>query len=246
MIPVQDIIQRMASALDAENSDRYTFDEDYKPAINTSVEWIQSVFNKAFSENKLSEESLIDLVRTIIYQTSSFSRVYIDESAIGFNVWSILKINPKPLLFPDGAVITPTAPLDSLYRPDLIFVKSEYSAKRLTTEQWENAQKNTFEQGNNVLTGTLTSYSYLPFSNYQPGKPEVEISPSIPNEFVGLQLLKYPTPIQNISDSVEFPKNLINLVVQKALNFISFKQGDQTNLYMVTTRDISTLVQLMA
>jgi hypothetical protein len=246
MIAVNDIVSRIASALDAENSDRYTFNEDYAPAINTSVEWIQTVFNKAFSENKLSEESLQDLVRTVVYQTSSISRVYIDQSVLGFDVWSVLKINPEPFIFPEGAVVTPTAPLDSLYREDLIFLKSDYSAKRLTTEQWEGSKKNIFELGNNSMIGSFKTYSYLPYSDYQGGKPELEISPSIPNQFVGIQLLKYPTPISLETDNVEYPKNLINLVVQKALNFISFKQGDQTNLYSVSSRDIQVLVSLMA
>lgn len=246
MIAVNDIVSRMASALDAENSDRYTFEEDYKPAINTSVEWVQTVFNKAFSENKLSEESLQDLIKTVIYQTSSLSRINLNAVNLNFSIWSILKVNPEPIIYPSGSVVTPTDPLVSIYRPDLIFVGSEYSATRLTTEQWESSQKNIFQPGNERLLNSFKSYSYLPYSEYQGGFSEIEIHPNIPNQFVSVQLLKYPTPISLETDSVEYPKNLINLVVQKALNFISYKQGDQTNLYTVTSNDIGTLVSLMA
>jgi hypothetical protein len=82
-------------------------------------------------------------------------------------------------------------------------------------------------------------------SSYDSQGPEVEIRPSVADEFVAITYLKYPTPITDPSDNIEFPKVLINLVVDKALNFISRKQGDQTNLYSVTQQDISTLVQLM-
>lgn len=251
MISVQSIVERIEATLDAEGSDRYTFDQDYKTAINSSVEWLQSVFNKAFADKKLSEENLQDLVRTVVYQTSAFSRVKLDPVDLGFEIWTILKVNPQPSLFPADASITPQAnEFDSLYRDDLSYIKSIYSAARLTTEQWENSHQNIFEPGNERLGGSFKRYAYLNYSNYSSSSyttaPEIEIQPAIPNQFTGVQLLKYPTPVNLVSDNVEFPKTLLNLVVQKALNFIAFKQGDQTNLYSVTTRDIQTLVQLMA
>lgn len=250
MISVQSLVDRMESLLDAEGSDRYTFQNDYKPAITSSVEWLQSVFNKAFADKKLSEENLQDLIRSVVYQTNSFSRVKLDATNLGFKVWSILKVNPEPQVFPANSIVDPVANLyTSKFRPDLSFIKSNFSASRLTTEQWENAHQNIFEAGNSFMNGSLKTYAYLNYSNYSSSSyltgPEIEIQPEIPNEFVAFQLLKYPTPILLITDSVEFPESLTNLVVQKALNFISVKQGDQTNLYAVTSKDIMNLVQLM-
>lgn len=250
MIAVQSLVDRMESLLDAEGSDRYNFENDYKPAITSSVEWLQAVFNKAFADKKLSEENLQFLIRTVIFQTNSFSRIKLDTTTLGYKIWTILKVNPEPKVFPTTAVIDPvTNPYDSKFRPDLSYIKSDFSASRLTTEQWENSHKNIFEAGNTFMGGSLKTYSYLNYSNYSSSLylsgPEIEIQPEIPNQFVGVQLLKYPTPVQLITDSVEFPESITDFVVQKALNFISVKQGDQTNLYAVTSKDISNLVQLM-
>lgn len=251
MISVQSIVDRVESILDAEGSDRYTFNEDYKYAINSSVEWLQSVFNKAFADKKLTEENLKDLIRVAVYQTNAYSRVRLDDPSLGLFIWSILKINPKPSVYPDNATVDILAEdYLSKYRDDVSFIKSNFSAKRLTTEQWEESNDNIFEAGNSKMLESFINYAYLnpqdyTSSSYAPGGAEVEVKPSVPNEFIAVTFLKYPTPIDLITDEIEFPKSLLNLVVQKALNFISMKQGDQTNLYAVSTRDIQTLVQLM-
>jgi hypothetical protein len=251
MISVQSIVTRIESILDAEGSDRYTFEQDYRPAINSSVEWLQAVFNRAFADKKLSEESLRDLIRSVIYQTNAYSRVRLDDPNLGYSIWSILKVNPKPVVYPANATVN-TLPNDysSAFRADVSYIKSEYSAKRLTTEQWEESNTNIFEAGNTTFLNKFQKFAYLnpqnyTSSSYQTGGAEIEVRPEIPNEFVGVTVLKYPTPVNLITDNVEFPETLLNLVVQKALNFISMKQGDQTNLYAVSTRDVTTLVQLM-
>lgn len=249
MISVQTVIERIESVLDAEGSDRYTFTEDYGPAINSAVEWIQAVFNKAFADKKLTEEDLKELVKTTIFQTNQFSRIYLDQ--MNDDIWSLLRINPEPTVHPSDATITAqNNPEDSLWRQDLSYIKSKYSAKRLTLEQWEENVDNIFEAGNERMLNSFKSYAYLNFSNYASSGynvvgPEVEIRPEIPNEFVGVTYLKYPTPVTSENDSLELPKSLTNLVCLKAENFISFKQGDNTNLYMVTTKDVADLVQLM-
>ena len=250
MIAVQSIIDRMESALDAEGSDRYTFARDYKSAINSSVEWLQAVFNKAFGEKKLSEENLRDLVRVAVFQASEYSRINTD--LLPDSIWSLMRVNPEPKLNVENpSIITPNTPEQSFYRDDLSYVSSPVSgAKSLTLEQWEENRLNIFEAGNEVFKNDFKSYAYLNYADYQSlgydaGGPEIEIRPSVAKSFVGITYLKYPTPVQSENDNIEFPKVLINLVVEKALNFISKKQGDQTNLYSVTQQDISTLVQLM-
>jgi len=250
MIAVQSVIDRIASALDAEGSDRYTFIRDYKPAINSAVEWMQAVFNQAFGEKKLSEENLRDLVKVAVFQASEYSRVNTD--LLTDSIWTILRVNAEPVLNIDNPTLIPTtSPEQSFYRDDLSYISSDKKKKKkLTLEQWENNVKNIFEAGNTTLLNDFKQYAYLNFADYQSnsynaGGPELEIRPSIAKSFVGITYLKYPTPIQASTDDIEFPKVLINLVVQKALNFISIKQGDQTNLYGVTQQDVATLVQLM-
>jgi hypothetical protein len=241
----------MRAVLDAENSDRYRFEQDFRPAINSSVEWLQAVFNKAFAEKKLTEENLRELIRTVIYQTNSFSRIYFNEADLGFKIWSVMRINPEPVIYPDGATITATStPEESVYRDDLTYRRSKYSAKRLTLEEWEETGDNIFEAGNSRLLNSFKSYAFLGWVNYtssgySAGGAETEIRPEVINDFVGVTFLKYPTPINLISDSIEFPDVLTDLIYTKALNFISFKQGDQTNLYNVTAQDVNTLIPLM-
>jgi len=249
MISVQSVIDRMEFILDAEDSDRYTFENDFKPAINSSVEWLQAVFNKVFSDKKLSEEDLEELIKVAIFQTSQFSRFNMEQ--MDDPVWSVLKINPEPVLYPENPDITVQSnPFDSLWRPDLMFVKSKYSAKLLSTEQWEDNVDNIFEAGNEKLLNSFKSYAYLNFTNYSSttsniGAPEIEIRPEVKNGFISVTYLKYPTPINSVTDNIEFPESLINLVYNKALNFISWKQGDNTNLYSVSDKDVMTLVKLM-
>lgn len=249
MISVQTIIDRMNFVLDAEDSERYTFENDFKPAINSSVEWLQAVFNKAFAEKKLTEEDLKELIKVTVFQTSQFSRVHLDS--ISDSIWTILKVNPEPELFPKKPQLLPYSnPQQSIHRGDLLYVKSKFSAKLLSTEQWEDNVDNIFEAGNERLLNSFKSYAYLNYSTYESTSntskgSEIEIRPEIPNQFVAVTYLKYPSPISSINDSVEFPENLINLVYEKALNFISWKQGDQTNLYTVSGQDVMMLVKLM-
>ncbi len=249
MISVQAVIERLESVLDAESSDRYTFERDFKHAINSSVEWLQAIFNKAFAEKKLSEEDLKELVKVVVFQTNQFSRINLDQ--INDSIWSLMRVNPEPTLYPaEPAITASTNPEDSLWRQDLSYIKSKYSCKLLSLEQWEENVDNIFEAGNERLLNSFKSYAYLNFASYASSaydvpNPEIEIRPEIINGFVGVTYLKYPTLITADTDNIEFPKSLTNLVWEKAANIISYKQGDQTNLYSVTDRDINILVGQM-
>ena len=248
MIPVQTIVDRVTSILDAEGSDRYLFDQDFKPAINLTKDWVVAVFNKAFADKKLSEENLKELVKTKIWTTSTFSRVHIDPSVV--NVWSILGIKPKPTVYP--AASTPTVgvnPDTSTLELDVSYISSDFSARRLTVEEWNENKNNVFEAGNNILTTSFTEYAYLNQGDYSSTNytttGEIEIRPNIPTEFIAITYLRYPSDITVIGDSIEFPQTLTDLIVNKVLNYISFKQGDQTNLFSVSGAEVATLVKLM-
>jgi len=248
MIAVQKIIERMDSFLDAEGSDRYTFERDYKAAINSSVEWLQSVFNRAFADKKLTEENLRDLIKVKVYQTSKYSRVNLNLS--GDSIWSIMKVTPEPSLNISSPALFPYSSDDeSFFRPGISYTGSGKPCKKLSMEQWEEKEDNIFEAGNNKLLNSFKSYAYLNFADYSSTTyssiQEIEIRPSIAEEFVAVSYLKYPTPVKLETDSVEFPESLTNLVYQKALNFVSYKQGDQTNLYSVTDKDVNSIVRLM-
>jgi hypothetical protein len=248
MIPVQTIVDRVTSILDAEGSDRYLFDQDFKPAINLTKDWVVAVFNKAFADKKLSEENLKELVQTKVWTTSTFSRVRIDPSVV--NVWSILGIKPKPTVYPASSVPTVGASPDtSTLELGVSYISSDFSARRLTVEEWNENKNNIFEAGNNISTISFTEYAYLNQGDYSSinytTAGELEVRPEVPTEFVAITYLRYPADITVIGDSLEFPQTLTDLVVNKVLNYISFKQGDQTNLFSVSGQEVATLAKLM-
>ena len=247
----QEVVNRGLSALDAEGSDRYLFDQDFKPAINYANEWMVSAFNKIFATTKLSGESLRELVKIKVFQANNFSRIAFNEAAVNQKLWSVLAIFPNPVVTPFYSP-TPNANLAlSQYLPLLSHVSGQSCTNRMTLEQWNDNQKNVFAAGNNDLIGDLNEYAYLDFMDYSssgytnPGTFELEVRPSVANKLVSIAYLKKPNEVSLISDSIEFPDSMMDIILEKMLNFISWKQGDQTTLYLVTDRDIARLSGLI-
>jgi len=245
LIQVSQIISRVESALDAEGSDRYKFDQDYKPAINGAIEFLISVFNKAFSDNKLTEENLRELVYTRVWQTSKYSRIYFDTADIGGEIWTLIRVSPEPTLDPVTEPLDNATPEESLYVPDVVFVRSRYAANRLTFEQTAESERNIFVDGNDSFSNDFKSYAYSNFNN-NAGKAEIEIRPAIDNQFVAVTYLLRPSVIESESDTISFPESMTTLLVKQVLNYISTKQGDGTTLYSITEKDVSELVSVMS
>lgn len=428
-IAAQTIIDRIRRVgLDAEGSDYYTDTEDLIPAINAAIKWLVSVINIGFASNKLSEETFRELVKVKIFQANDFSRIMIDPTIIGHDVWTILAVYPKPTtnqsasaipctgtnVYTDGdngsmetdisglntftgdalikssdqasagsfsakftsgvnasttfgstgrkmigtdagvsltkglsyemtakvyipsgqttelpsasagrriqiimdaaatgkfssetvvsrwdfklnnfnqfvelktkatAAVSATAfpeihqalfdtgsggiiytdeivfkcvasAEDSFFIDNISFLSSEYSAKRLTSEEWNENRGNPFAAGNTIQTPAtcpeLATYAYKNFADYTsttyniPVSREIEVRPSVADELVGIEYLKVPNTVTLAADTIEFPTAFENLIYEKALNFISFKQGDNTTINSVTNADLNLLVQ---
>ena len=245
MIPVATIVSRLEAMLDAEGFDHYGFDEDFKPAINYAQEWLMQLYTRVLGQRKFSEEMLRELTYTRVWYTSLYSRVHFDSSDIGGEMWTILVVYPEPVKI--GAW-TPPSPYNQLvsYLTTFVYRKSNYSAKKTGLEKINLNIGNTFSQGNEVVTGDLKSYAYLPIVNYGLGNniSEIEIIPDYPTNYVAISYLLQPADITLLSDNVLFPKVLLPLIVNKAAQFISTKQGDKTSLYAVTDADTKALIQL--
>lgn len=251
-ILVQEISNRMLAKLDAENSDRYLFDNDIKPALNEAMEQLVTMFNQAFADNKLTPEALRELIKIRIWQTNMYSRVSLSPTEMGHPMWSIVAVYPEPVVNKGVASSPEVDKAKSKLRKDLSFIKSVRSAKRLTHEEWNQNTDNVFMPGNNILKGSLKEYAYLDFGDYTSSSYsgasavfEITIRPDLPQKLVGIAYLKYPKQVDAIGDSIEFPESLTNLIVDLALKNISYKQGDSTNLFSVTSQNISTLVNLI-
>ena len=254
MITASDLIVKMVAVLDAEGSQRYSFERDYKPAINYAIDYYVSVFNTVFGMKKLSEENLRELSRTRVWQTSKYSRIHFDPTDIGNEVWSILVVAPEPTLDPEIDPILNPDPTCSLFVPTdtTIFVRSKYSAARQTAEEWNESDDNIFMPGNETLQNKFKKYAYKNFTHTKPGNAvadiieEIEVRPYLEEKFVAVTYLAYPGEIAAETDVILYPKTMKNLLIDKALQFVSFKQGDGTNLFSVMEKDIQGLVKLMS
>jgi hypothetical protein len=248
MFTALDLRNQLAFALDAENSDHYTNALDYIPAINSAMKWLTSVVNMAIGQDKIGEEFFREISYSGVFQTNNHSRISLNT--FPNEVWTILAINPLPITSPSG--ITPPVTTDntlSYFRPDFIHVRADFSCKRLGIEEWANNRQNPFESGyeGDAICGDLVRYAYLnPINHHNTNlgtrAVEVEIRPSIPNKLATVFWAKKPTDIVNITDNIEFPNSVRQLLFDKSLNYISYKQGDQTNLFSVTEKDIQLLL----
>lgn len=250
-ISTQDVRDQMLFALDAEGSDYYDDARDIIPAINASIKWLTNVVNIALGKNKSAEEVFRDISIVKVFQTSEDSRISLD--VFPHPVWTILAVYPLPET--KSTTVTAGSPpatvKNSIHRPDLYHVTAEFSCKRLTSEEWIDNKTNPFEAG---YTGTsqlcpdLLDYAYLSPKNYDPVNPannitrEIEVRPIINQGLVTIEYVKQPTVIAVLGDDIDFPATTFQMIFDKALQYIAYKQGDQTNLYSVTSQDINTLI----
>jgi hypothetical protein len=249
-IASQDIADQMRFALDAEGSDHYSDTLDIIPAINASVRWVVGVINVALGEKKISEESLSDVSIARVMQTSKDSRIEIES--IPDDVWTILAIYPLPETDVTGnpAVLQPDEKV-SVHRDDLYHISSNFDAGRLTIEEWNKNKNNPFAAGNVVVDSEcpdIIDYGYLnPIKYFKDGQAtsakDIEIRPYINKGLATVVYAKSPTNINNLTDDIELPESVFQVVFNKALQYIAYKQGDGTNLDDITTKDVQMLIQ---
>ena len=251
-IPVQEIVDRATAALDAEGSDRYLFDQDFKPAINYAIEWIVLVLNRAMEEDKFTGESLRELVKTSVWQANHYSRLAFNEAETNTKLWSVLAIYPNPVTAPFYAPSPDPILAKSKLIPNISYVSGKACTNRLTLEQWNDNEDNVFMPGNTKLEGALSEFAYLNFGDFgsssytNPGIFEITIRPSVADKLVAMAYLKKPDAVLLITDNIQFPATITNIALEKMLEYISYKQGNQTTLYAVTERDTTKLIQALS
>ena len=252
MFTVLELRNQIRFALDAENSDHYRDDLDIIPAINASVKWLTSVVNAAYGQDKIGEEFFRELSTSGVFRTSDTSRVSL--TIFPSEVWSILAVYPKPVTQQITGVPVPPTPdvTRSYYLPNKLHISSQLSCKRLNLEEWAVNYDNPFEAGyqGDQLCDDLKLYAYLTPINYQGTSTsyltqELEIRPSVSNQEVTIFWAKKPTQVTSLADEINFPHSVFQLLFDKALNYIAYKQGDQTNLYGVSAQDIQQLLTVL-
>ncbi len=251
----QDMASQMRAALDAEGADYYKDGRDIIPAINNALRWLESLVNRALGEKKLGEEIFQDLSVSGVFRTSKDSRISIEDFPT--TVWSILAVYAKPETGSNGNP-TPVMPFDrkSYFRSDLYHISpTESGAKRLNLEEWADNKGNPFEAGyvGGAFCENLIQRAYLNPVSYNSDihvtplvtinvRKEIEVRPPLDKQLVTIFWAKSLTPITALTDYIEFPSQVFQIILNKALQYISYKQGDQTNLYSITEQDIQLLI----
>ena len=253
MILYSDLRKLMATALDAENSDRYKDFEDYIPAVNYAIKMAVTAFNTLFAEKKISENVLKELTYVKVFQASLHSRVAFDSTIVKFDLWDVLMVWVKPTVKQKVVSPLPAATDESVYLPNESFLDSDFPCDRITLQEWSEGNHNNFKPGSSfIICDELIQYGWLNFANYTGGYSltnspfEIGIKPFIPGERVAIALLKNPTEVVNITDSVEFPKPIELWLVNQALKFISYKQNNKTSVYEVTAVELQSLTKMMS
>lgn len=252
MIQVQELRNQLVFALDAEGSDHYRDDLDIIPAINASIKWLTNVVSSALGKDKIGEEFFRDISYSGVFRTDDCSRVSLN--VFPSDVWSLLAIYPNPETREISGEVAPviTDDTNSYFMNNLLHKSSFLSCKRLSIEEWATGRANPFEGGydGDQLCDDLKQYAYLSPINYENTSlgltaNEIEIRPSIINDNVTIFWLKKPSTITAIGDLIEFPDSVFQLLFNKALNYISYKQGDSTTLNSVTEKDIALLLSVI-
>ena len=250
-----DIRKLIASALDAEDSQRYDDDSDYIPAVNYAIDYVTLAFNSIFSQKKLSEEVLKELTYVKVWQASLNSRIAFDPTIVGMDLWTIAAVYPKCRTLSTFHYIPPTPSNESNFLTYESFIDSDYVAKRLTLEEWTERNRNVFSAGSPLVNcPELIEYAWINFANYTGGYAlanspfEIGISPSVVGENVAIAFLKKPTKIATITPttSIEFPDVLTNLIFQTALSFIAIKQNQRTSVAQLSTMAVDTIIKLLS
>jgi hypothetical protein len=249
-IPVLTLDTQIRAALDAEGSDRYTFTEDILPSLVYSLEMTTRILDLLFADKQFSPEALVELTRTRVWQTDAYSRFTFNSADLPFNeeMWTLITVHPKAKCKPQGPLLI-VGDNVSKVRLDLLYLSSEESAARRTYEQSAINRKNPFSPGNDLITNGLKSYALLDASDYTstnyitPGTYAYEIAPGVPKELIGVRYLKRPKVPATINDSVEFRPQATGLLVDLALQWISWKMGDGTTIYQVSDRDKQQVLQ---
>jgi hypothetical protein len=260
MITYTELKEVMAANLDAEGSDRYLDVQDYVPAINSAISRAMTAVGWAMANRKGSEEALRDLTYVRIFQTNSEGGVAISNPAIlnllGHSIWNVLGVYAQPDTVPPDA--SPTAQQDnvSLYRPDVAWSGSGSPVERVTLEEVPVLRNNAFLSGNEVLASAPKRRTFAYYivgnassNNYNSGIGEIRVLPKsvTSNSLVAISYLSQPTELDAnnyLNATIEFPQSMKRTLANWALQYISWKQGDGTNLQMNAMKDAQELFQL--
>lgn len=257
----------MLFRLSAEGSEHYRDQQEIIPALNGAQDILVANISTLFDRNKASAAAFRELNETMCFQTSWFGEIDLDselfhaDPIIGtgtslepVKLWEVVAVYPEfeSTSYPTQPSTVLINPVDSLRRPDVRYSAPIKAAKRYTQEEVARLRQDPFSPGNGMLSGSLKEYGYFfgakqrVTSTPQTGRM-ITIFPHPFHEFrvVAITYLKVPKRVAAITDSMQWPESMTELIVAMALRQIAYKQGDGTNLNMMTQGELSMLTQAL-
>lgn len=224
MILVSDLLQDMRAAIDADDTTYYREDRDYYPAINKSVRAVVALISRVLSTNRLSDDAVREISKFMIKDVASGSILIPPTDSK--NIWTITLVAPSPTLTPEGVLLDYTD-----------------TAERMSTERWGKASGNPFEASNTIVSGDLTSFGYISYAT-EAGLI-IKVRPNTDVTKCAIGYLEKVKTVNLPSDVIALPESVYQMVLEKALWFISYKQGDNTTLAQMSASEESTLITFL-
>jgi len=231
-----DIFTTVRAVLDDDSSGRYSEANDLTPFLNLAVNYLIMVFNATFEQKKLSPESLRELLSTsIISVTGTGTTRKVDVTALMPTLWTICGVDPDP-------VVTGT--------PNVLSETRNRWATRMTLEAWNDASEDPFSASTlqSISTDFIRPGYIGPAKYFSDTLYHILIRPSsmFVADKVAIWYLKNPSLVTSGSSSVEFPRSIFNLLVDKTLYFLSMQHSPDSKYLTVTDKDITQLINLIS
>ena len=230
MILASDLVTDLEFLIDDENSDRYSFANDYQPAINSAVRYIMSAFDKAFERGSLSPTVFGELLFGEKITPAAISGLDASKLIVTVtSMWRLVGIDPAPI-FETADYIGPTRSI----------------ATQLSFDMAGNAEEDPFEAGATQPTD-LAQYSYTSMNIVDPGGTPIRhliLRPAAAGD-VAVVYLRVPTKVIATDTQFEFPYALYQPVLMKAYQYMLFQGGKQPLQNMqVSDKEVQELVAL--
>lgn len=223
--------------LDDQNSERYDFDNDYKPAINAAVRYIVSAFDQAFERGLLSPtvfgELLVVENRTLVIDVSAPNTSLIVVTSSLATIWRLVGIDPTPLKAAGNSAYLSSSGKWATYVP---------------MDEWGESQVDPFAAGSSQ-GADMQQYRYTKIMTIADESPEViriMIEPR-PPAGVALIYLRTPTVISVVGDSVEIPYVLYQPLLMTAYRYLMVQAGKEADFSVgISDKEVKELVSLFS
>lgn len=236
MILASDLQADLQFLVDDENSDRYDFDNDYKPAINAAVRYTMSAFDKAFERGSLSPIIFSELLYGLIFSPTAMPGVEAVKISltnplyVGERLWRLVGVDPAPVVSLSNYVMA-----------------GARLAKFIPIIDSGGANEDPFEPGYAGVAADLNAYSYTHVNTIDPEGTPVQylvVRPKPPGD-VAVIHLRTPAKVIATDTEVEFPYVLYQPVLMKAYQYMLFQAGKQPMQNMqVSDKEVQELASL--